>query len=389
MSKLKNICLSWKPVITSRGRSGYFFEVLDKDKNKYSYELEQQLELTSRENVEVYSKADFVIYPIKNKTMKPIVVFTDGFSYHENRVDVDSAQRMAIVKSNNYIHWSLTWEDIEEYDKKRSSYKYENYLSEMYLGKLKDKYKEHKNFLQSSSMELLIELLTSENISTWTKRAEFISASMIKVPYDIKDKALLKSLSEELYEDLFNSDISYFSGKYDDEDVSIIALANFEYLKTNDFTKNIFILHLKDKFTKISFKSWAGILRMYNLLQFSKFTFFTTTNGVDKALYDVIDFNLKSVDTSADDWSFVYEEVLDEARSLIRLLSKVSGLPIPKVGEEIVDSGNTVICEAELVWNEFKIAVTIEENIMIEEWKIFNISDAEKLIETLLERINS
>ena len=389
MSKLKNICLSWKPVITSRGRSGYFFEVLDKDKNKYSYELEQQLELTSRENVEVYSKADFVIYPIKNKTMKPIVVFTDGFSYHENRVDVDSAQRMAIVKSNNYIHWSLTWEDIEEFDKKRSSYKYENYLSEPYLGKYKDVHKCGKSFLEHSSMELLIELITSENIGTWTQRAESISTSMIKAPYDINDKTLLKSLSEDLYADLFDSDIKYFSGKYDDEDVSIIALGNLEYLKTNDFTKNIFILHLKDKFTRISFKSWAGTLRMYNLLQFSEFTFFTTTNALDKALYDVIDFHLKSVDSSDADWSFVYEEVLDEAKSLIRLLSKHPELPIPTVGEEIVDSGDSVICEAELVWNELKIAVTIEKNVMIEEWKIFNINETEQLIETLLERINS
>lgn len=389
LSKLKNISLSWKAVITSRGHSGYFFELLDQDKNKYSYEIEQQVELTSKENVEVYSKADFVIYPIKNKALKPIVVFTDGFSYHEERVDIDSAQRMSIVQSNNYIHWSLTWEDIEEYDKKRPTYKYENYLEEEHLGKYKDVHKTGANFLNNSSMELLLDLLSTKEIDIWTKRAQSISTSMIKGQYDISDKVLIQSLNEELYEDLFDSEATYYAGKYDNEDVSILALSSLEYLKVNDFTKNIFILHMKDKYTKISFKAWAGILRMYNLLQFSKLTFFTTTKALEDVLYDVIDFNLKPVDVSTDDWSFVYEEVLDEAKDLVKLLSKIAEIPIPTVGEEIVNSTNTVICEAELVWNEFKIAVTIEENIMIEEWTVFNINDVEQIIETLQTRINS
>jgi len=89
LSKMKQLSTSWKSVMTSRGRSGYLFELMDANKDKYAYELEQQVELTSKENVAVYSKADFVIYPIKNKAMKPIVVFTDGFSFHEERIDTD------------------------------------------------------------------------------------------------------------------------------------------------------------------------------------------------------------------------------------------------------------------------------------------------------------
>ncbi|NOQ32104.1 MAG: DEAD/DEAH box helicase [Helicobacteraceae bacterium] len=388
ISKLKNISLTWKPIITSRGHSGYFFELLQ-EKQKYSYEIELQVELTEKENVQVYSKADFIIYPLKNKDMKPIVVFTDGFTYHEERVDVDTAQRMAIVKSGNYFVWSLTWEDIEKFDKKKSSYKYENYLDENYLGKYKNIHKGTKSYLKSSNMELLVELLTSENIITWTQRAESISTTMIKSEYNINDKLLLKSLSETLYEDLFDKDNKYFAGMYDDENVSIISIANFEYLKTNDFSKNIFIIYLKDKFTRISFNSWAGVLRMYNLLQFSQSSFFTTTKALDDARYDVIDFDIKPKGSSTDDWSFIYEEVLDEAKVLVKSLSEYTEIPIPDVGEELVDNSNSVICEAELVWNELKIAVTIEENIMIDGWNIFSTNEVEKLIETLQQRINS
>jgi DEAD/DEAH box helicase domain-containing protein len=393
ISKLKNRSLTWKPIITSRGHSGYFFEIQDKDNKKYSYELEQQVELTSKENVEIYSKTDFIIYPIKNKAMKPIVIFTDGFAFHEDRVDVDSSQRMAIVKSHNYISWSLTWEDIEEFNKNKPSYKYENYLDEKYLNisQFKKLYKKDKEFLKSSSMKLLMEFLTNPNISDLEERAMITSACMIKPkPYDITDKTLLNSLSEDIYEDLLDSKINYFGGVvYDDEDVSIISLANLSDLKNNDFSKNIFILHIKDKLTKLNFNSWAGILRMYNLLQFLPNSFFTTTKAIEKDLYGVINFNINSKNSSMNEWNLVYEDVLDEAKELVKILSKYENLPVPNIGEEIVDSNNTVICEAELIWYEFKIAVTIEKNIIIDEWKIFNIKEIDKLIETLQKRIDS
>nr|MBL0708394.1 DEAD/DEAH box helicase [Sulfurimonas sp.] len=293
LAKLKSASSVWKKDIV-RGYGGYKFEIIDADNNRYFYEMLQQVELTQKENISVYSKADFIIYPIKNKDMKPIVIFTDGYAFHEDRIDDDSAQRMAIVKSGNYSVWSLTWEDVAQFDSKKPTYKYENYLDEKYINvaQLKKIYKSSTSFLGNTSMELLVELLTTQSIDLWVKRAEAISTSIIKAPYEIKDKTLLNSLSVELYEDLIDDEKKYFAGKYDDVDVSIISLAEFELLKINNFSSNISILHLKDKFTKIDFKSWAGILRMYNLLQFLPYGYFTTTKALEKDLYDVIDFNI-------------------------------------------------------------------------------------------------
>lgn len=389
LSKLKKISTAWKSIVTSRGRSGYFFELTDSNKNKYAYELEQQIELTQKENVEIYSKTDFIIYPIKNKEMKPIALFTDGFSFHEDRMDLDSAQRMAIAKSHNYLSWSLTWEDVEEFSKKKPQYKYKNYLDEKNLGKFKNIHKENTNFLEKTSMELLLELLTDNNMQTWTNRAEAISTSMIKAPFDIQEKVLQNSLSEDLYSALFNKEKQYYAGTYDDNDVSIVSIADFEDLKQNNFSNNIFIVHIKDKITRVDFASWAGILRMYNLMQFLEGSLFTTQKGIDQALYDVINFNAKAKDTSIDDWSMVYEEVLDEAKALIKKLSTVQKIPIPDVGEEIVDHNGTVLGEAELVWDRLKIAVTIDEKFLSDEWTIFKIDDTEQIIETIQKRIDS
>jgi hypothetical protein len=128
---------------------------------------------------------------------------------------------------------------------------------------------------------------------------------------------------------------------------------------------------------------------MYNLLQFLNNSFFTTRNGIDEALYDVIDFRDKTKKYSDAEWGFVYEDVQDEARNLVKILSQNINFPIPSVGEEIADNKGSVICEAELVWNEFKIAVILDDAILIEGWDIFTLNDEEKIIQTLEQRINS
>ena len=391
LSKLKSISTDWKQAITARGRVGYQLELSDSNKEKYSYEIEQQVELTSADGVEVYSKSDFIIYPIKNKNMKPIVVFTDGFAYHEDRVAQDSAQRMAIVKSGNFIVWSLTWEDIEEFSKKKSNYKFEDYLSEAYINLtlFQKMYSGSKKFLSLTSFELLLELLKSKELDIWEERSKAISASMIKAPFDINENYFIKAMSDDMKDEVIDSDKKYFAGNLDNSEVFIISLAAHEDLLKSDFTNNIFVLHIKDKLGKLEFASWAGILRMYNVSQFLKNSFFTTSNGVDEALYDVIDFRDKTKKYSDDDWGVVFEDVQDEAKNLVKTLSQNINFPIPSVGEEITDDNGSVIYEAELIWNELKIAVILEDAILINGWDIFTIKDEEKIIQILQQRINS
>ena len=323
--------------------------------------------------------------------MKPIAVFTDGYSFHEDRIDMDSAQRMAIVRSHHYISWSLTWEDIEEFGKKKPKYKYTNYLDSQYLNHTKLHKMCHKNtsFTKQTSMELLIKLLTHADLKEWVARATAISTSMIKASFDAEDKLLQQSLSEDIYSALFfDKETKYFAGSYDDSDVSILSLGDFSKLSKNDFTKNIFIAHIKDKITRVDFAAWAGVLRMYNLMQFQAYSLFTTQKGIDSAAYDAIDFNTKGSDEDTD-WKLVYEDVLDEAKALVKALSKNSKIPVPSVGEEIVDGNNTVLGEAELVWETLKVGVTVDETFKAEGWTMFNVTETEQIIETLEKRIAS
>ena len=384
LAKLKSISTMWKETITSRGQTGYLFEVENDKKERFSYEIEHQVEMKSKDNIEIYSKADFVIYPIKNLNLKPIVVFTDGFAYHENRVAEDSAQRMAILKSNQYNIWSLTWEDVEEFQKKKPSYKFENFLSEPYINMamFKRLYKENKDFLNKTSFEWLIELLSYNNTDIWEKRAKLLSASFIKAPIDIKNDSLLKTLSEEIVEAAIQEEEEYFGGEYVNSDISIFVLAKKALLAKNNFNDNIFILNISDTLAKLEFNSWAGGLRLYNIMQFLENSFFTTTKGIDEKLYDDISFGKK--DTSNEEWSFVYEEVQNVAKEFVKKLSKNKNIPIPLVGEEL-ENGE----EAELMWKELNIAVTIEPDIKFEGWDIFNLQESDKIIKTIEQRIQT
>lgn len=381
ISKLKVLSSSWKKHITQRGRDGYLFEMLDEENNKHSYELEQQVELKQSDGVLVYSKADFVLYPLKTTDLKPIVVFTDGFAYHESRVALDTAQRMAIVKSSKFIVWSLTWEDIDNFGKRGVTYNYENYLHQANLEFFKKLYTPSSKFIEKSSFEWLIELLTSKDELLWQQRAMTLSASFIKPkPFDTTQKSFTQTGAD----DLLKLNEQYLGSSYGDDEVSLSILATKETLGKGQFGSNIIILHLKDRLGKLEFSSWSGFLRAYNLFQFLEQTLFTTSLGVEEHAYEEITFSQES--SLNQEWEAIFEEVVDEAQALVKKLSTNKKISLPLVGEEIVDDKGVVIGESELMWSKLKIIVTLEEKPLLEGWSIFTIDEEESIIKTLQEK---
>ena len=76
--------------------------------------VQPQVSLGPDQGVLVPSKADFVLHPRRAEPgVLPIAVFTDGFAFHQRRVGLDSAQRLALVQSGRYHVWSLTYEDVQ------------------------------------------------------------------------------------------------------------------------------------------------------------------------------------------------------------------------------------------------------------------------------------
>jgi DEAD/DEAH box helicase domain-containing protein len=92
-----------------QGKPGYFITVGDR-----SWTVEPQASIGPNDGVVGSSKADFLFRPTRGREgVLPIVLFTDGFHYHRDRVGEDMRQRTAIARSRRFHVWSLTWGDVE------------------------------------------------------------------------------------------------------------------------------------------------------------------------------------------------------------------------------------------------------------------------------------
>lgn len=108
---------NWKEVNT--GEKPVFEFTLN---NKEWWYIEPQVNIGKKDGVEIASKPDFIIYPIF-ENMKPIAVFADGYKYHvqpdeETAVfSQDILKRNALIASDKFFVWTVTWDDFQEDNK--------------------------------------------------------------------------------------------------------------------------------------------------------------------------------------------------------------------------------------------------------------------------------
>ncbi len=92
-----------------QGTEGYILKI-----NDNVWEITPQYYLTKDAGVAIDSKPDFIIWPLKKDSRKPVAIFTDGFMYHKDILASDTAKREAIRRSGNFRVWSLSWKDVNE-----------------------------------------------------------------------------------------------------------------------------------------------------------------------------------------------------------------------------------------------------------------------------------
>jgi len=91
------------------GKTGWLIEI-----GSERYWLRPQVDIGPDSGVSLASRPDFVISPARaNSPRRPITVFADGWSYHEDRLRDDARKRSALVASGRYWVWSITWDDVQ------------------------------------------------------------------------------------------------------------------------------------------------------------------------------------------------------------------------------------------------------------------------------------
>jgi len=357
------------------GKPGYFFKIKEQ-----SWYIELQVHLGQADGVGFPSKADFMFRPARKQNgIKPIVVFTDGFSFHKNRIGKDMAQRAAIVQSGKYHVISLSWKDVENQYRNLGGY-YENHTAfqdvqkNAIYNKLTDFYKiEGTQAINTAdSFQWLVQLLKAPDFNTWGRHA-FIHASMhldhkrfasTKGLKEWKEEfaaAMSPDVTEFVQEQIKHSDDTWYYGLSVRNTMRIFAAISKNALQTGHVPGMYLSCCIEDipknrdapEFEAV----WNGYLRFYNLMQFLPHACFATRQGIMDGHTFQFASETDPGGTQQDhpEWEEVYELTHEKNHELIRKLAK-TGCPAPEIGYELINADGAIIAEAEFAWPDMKIA---------------------------------
>ena len=360
------------------GKEGYLLKI-----NDNIWEIEPQVDLDASDGVCVKCRPDFVIRPLFDETRKPVAVFTDGFTFHRDIVADDTLKRIAIIKSGNYVVWSLSYKDIQTLFQNQAVYYTEtlDYTKmpsgimpngkSMFLTYLKSKGIESIQMFKSGNAELLIQYLSLDNADeVFRHHAEAYMWSLIDANLTKKslEYAVWKEKMPELIKNLFGTDKQYpLGGIWAARDVN----SHFTVYSGTDQKKKNVIAILNDTFTSDKYEAeWNGMWRFFNVMQFLDGFIGVSQKGIDDSAYTQLIISAGTAeDTTADDpaasgeWDEVMEMTAysDEVVHKLINYAKENSLPIPEIGYEVTGSDDRVLGEIETAWTDRKIGYITEE----------------------------
>lgn len=378
--------------------------------NGTRWKIAQQVELGRDQGISEYSRADFVFYPVRSDAdVKPVVVFTDGYSFHRNRIGKDMAQRMAIVRSSRFHVWSLTFKDVEDAFKSKPRY-FDDWfvaggmLLNGLLQKMWDGFllADEEKFEDKSGFQMFIRYLSKPAPKVWQKMAMvfvmgFLKGPQNEIPHEWSEKMSL--LPHSLEEDILGRSAPCLGGGPEVRQfnsVEIFTRVEQKALQKIDVSGAALFCILDDGDKPVgtdSFESaWNGFLRAYNLFQFIPHSVFVTKSGLAEHLYDGISSSQASynqafydksgqIEASAaeEEWKELMDLAMPELHFLINIL-RDNRLPVPVVGMEI-EKNAEVLGEIELAWEERQIAVlkegyeNLKKSLEHDGWKCFSVME--------------
>lgn len=366
--------LTKKPV---NGKPGYNLKL-----GQEQWLIEPQVTLNKADGVAVASKADFVIRPARSLSGKlPVVVFTDGFAFHRDRIGADMAQRMAIMRSGKFRVWSLTYKDVRKALKNNQG---EPHFVDWHTAVSEAKDKEIRKKLNyptclergKTSFDLLIEYLREPDDASRAvaafENAIFILFPPLKGEAENIWKASVRDLlGDGLAAQIDDPTFPTISGRLDDGLVSFRHWLQVDQDAVNAKNKNgMRLVWVLDDSEELRFEHgfeslWAGFLRIFNVFQFLPKAMFLTTTGITNHWYEFLTLSSPSepLFTSASEdetaWSEAKEFARPDCQSFLDSL-RAAGIPAPTMGYEIMHDG-TVAGEAEMAWNDQRVAILAEE----------------------------
>lgn len=364
---------------------------------KQHWIIEQQVDFDQKDGVEVPCRADFVFRPPHSQdTKRPVVVFTDGFTWHKDRIAKDIEQRLALLHSRKYLTWSLCWNDIEAVFKEEVKNKdipeiIEPNSDNDSINKAFEKIHADKRLrvTQKSSLELLLRYLASPDESAWavTAKAYAILSANKKLDSELKNK--VACLPEPLRETALPQGALKAACR---EKNFLQKYASLSRTSDNCLSASV-VLRLDDapeNLENASFQNdWQAFLRGINLFQFLPAFAATAASCKEEDLLWLYIQPEEPPQKYDEEWKAVAELIDDEVRPLLQIFFEKKA-PVPEVGLDISDERGRVFTQLELAWPRQQVGIYLDiddaaaEALRIRGWKAFHISDALADINTIM-----
>ena len=372
-------------------KEGYSLQVGDS-----LWDVEPQVLFDSSMGVAVTSKPDFVLTPRRTTgNQKPVVVFTDGFTFHKDEVADDTLKRMAIMKTGKYRVWSLTYKDVQDIYQDQGDFSTPTLIPEdmasgdrIYNPAIKNAGAEVIKPNKESAFELLMDYLAIPDAEKYfSAHAAAYGTSIIDMAF-IGNQAMYdkwkytwepvaKSLDLLDGTDAFGQAIfGFYTPRKELGNIKIIAevsLTDMQLNKMDAPIKIAAILDDSDTRTDKYDKDWNGFWNFANVMQFNENSYFVSTTGMATAVYTVLGSIQPEEEPTAiqiraevvidTKWDDLMDEFIDDVAITCATEMKNNGIPAPSViGFEFAEGNNgATLAEAEMAWEARKIAWLLPE----------------------------
>ena len=366
--------------------------------------IEPQVSLGASKGVSIPTRADFVIWPKGElrKTTLPVAVYTDGYKYHvkpgedASRIFDDVLKRKAITSSNNFLVWSITWDDVIEFSENKIDHNL-SFLSTEQTRFLSQAIKASGTTIanqMTNSMLQLVNYLQNPALDQWQKSA-FASALAVMYP----NRPPIDFITIEQIEEQIKSKpniqplkIEGDSGELMYGIIEISELMVFVYSDKENISQksaNVF-LRLNDNYLSRMDKdfksSWRQFLLAFNIFQFMKGVEIITEELIKHSSLIVSEDSI--LEEVRDAWSDIFKYSVQECHPMLMACAENS-IDIPTVGYELLDEYGNIVGMAELAWEDKKIAVftedlIIDKNIYADlRWKTYSSDEVTELLSAL------
>ncbi len=383
-----------------------------------TWRLEPQVLLGPDQHVAIQCKPDFVLRPVAGKTanVRPIAIFCDGLLYHacpghpEGRIWDDFDKRQAILESERFRVWSVTWKDIDLHDSETSG---ASAVPSLFVPKPKGQAKvlgvagvtRSPDVYARGAMTSLLEYIADPDDGSWATLAGGVIGALVELPPYLEtewfDRKIRRTETDNDYfrpgpPEVVNKPADKCNWILPDDPLKWVvagAWCDADMLRSERFEEVRVKIRLFDEETARKADdfepSWRAVLAAWNLLQFhpvghvevvtsEQMVGLTAANESAPSMPAAPPTDQPSSDAdTSEDLAELLELIDPSCRDLVEALHR-DGLPLPEPGQPITANGRTQ-GEVELGWPDARVAVVVADDESGEEvasragWRVWRL----------------